>query len=230
MPRWSSSAGGVVGHVVERVARLGEPAGRRSAMHAAGAASVAGAGIIVDRPMSRLSKRMTRKPLADERSTNSSGQRDELPAEAHHEQQRFAAVVAVDVVLDRDAVDVGRSHGRARYCLATPAALRRGDRCHLPRTMNYGWLEPNTEHARVPARRAPRVRPRPRHDPRAPEPRRRRARSRGTSRRCTRTTPSRAGRKDDVDSNIFDVYDEDATNFTDVRPDVDHAVRRSPTS
>ena len=24
--------------------------------------------------------------------------------------------------------------------------------------------------------------------------------------------------KDDVDSNIFDVYDEDTTNFTDVRP------------
>ena len=49
-------------------------------------------------------------------------------------------------------------------------------------------------HPRVPAGRASRVRPCPRHDPRAPEPRRRSARSRGTSRRCTPTTPSRAGR------------------------------------
>ena len=37
-------------------------------------------------------------------------------------------------------------------------------------TVNLGWLEPSTATARVPAGGAPRVRSRPRHDPRAPEP------------------------------------------------------------
>ena len=66
------------------------------------------------------------------------------------------------------------------------AAHRGDDELRLART-GHG-------HPRVPTRRAPRVRPCPRHDPRAPEPRRHRARSRGTSRRSTPTTPSRAGR------------------------------------
>src|SRR6188472_104218 len=38
-----------------------------------------GSGIIVDSPMSRLSKRMTRKPLATSRSTNSIGQPTSCP-------------------------------------------------------------------------------------------------------------------------------------------------------
>ena len=65
--------------------------------------------------MSRLSKRMTRKPLATSTIDELHRPGDELTAEAHHEQQRLAVVVAVDVVLDRDPVDGRRSHGRARY-------------------------------------------------------------------------------------------------------------------
>ena len=40
---------------------------------------------------------------------------DELAAQAHHEQEHRCVVVAVDVVLDRDAVGRCRSHGAADY-------------------------------------------------------------------------------------------------------------------
>ena len=103
-----------------------------------------------------------------------------------------------------------------RHRRADRAAHRGDDELRLARAEHLA--------ARVPARRAPRVRPRARHDPRAPEP--------GRAGKIPWDKPKvyayyaqQGWSKADVDFNIFEVYDEDETNFTDLRPDVDHAVR-----
>ena len=81
--------GGVVGHVAERGSRTWRTAGtsvaRMSWRRVGG-----GAGIFVDSPMSRLSKRITRKPLADQQVDELERPGDELAAQPHDEQQRLA--------------------------------------------------------------------------------------------------------------------------------------------
>ena len=106
-------AGCVVGHVVDRVVRLGAArgdggehhltAGRRRRGHLGGQTDVS----IVEPDHAEAP--------GHERLDELERPGDELAAESHHEQQRLAVVVAVHVVLDADAVDRGRSHGGARY-------------------------------------------------------------------------------------------------------------------
>ncbi len=83
-------------------------------------------------------------------------------------------------------------------------------------------------HPRVPARRAPRVRPCPGHDPRAPEPRRRRQDPVGRAEGLRLLRPAGlvpGGRRLQHLRRLRRRHDE----LHDVRPDLDHAVRRSPT-
>ena len=95
--------------------------------------------------------------------------------------------------------------------------------------MNYGWLEPDTstrEYQRVV-----------RHEfghalgmiHEHQNPAAARQDPVGQAARSTPTTPSRAGPRRTSTHNIFDVYDADIDELHRVRPDVDHAVRRSPT-
>ena len=62
----------------------------------------------VDRPESRLSNEITRKPWATSSSTNPSGQSINCPPKAHHQQQRLALTALV--VLDRDPVGLHNRH------------------------------------------------------------------------------------------------------------------------
>ena len=62
----------------------------------------------VDRPLSRLSNEITRNPRADELVDEPLRPVDQLPAEPHHQQQRFARTLFV--VLDRDPVRLHQGH------------------------------------------------------------------------------------------------------------------------
>ena len=69
-----------------------------------------GPSVFVDRPMSRLSIRMTRKPAVDEPVDDVRRPRHELGAEAHDEEHRLAVVGPVHLVLDRHVPELRTGH------------------------------------------------------------------------------------------------------------------------
>ena len=95
--------GGVVGHVADRVRRLGE-ASRETAAAISPAPGRGGPpAIFDDRPMSRLSKRITRNPWSTSRSTQSSGQATSWPPSPITSSSGSPSPYVL--VLDGDAVD-----------------------------------------------------------------------------------------------------------------------------
>ena len=90
-----------------------------------------GNGIIVDRPMSRLSKRMTRKPLATRRSTNSIGQAMSWPPRpitSSSGSSPSSPWTSYSIVIP---LTFAAAMGAARYCL--PAAAAPSPRVLTPR-------------------------------------------------------------------------------------------------
>ena len=108
MPRWSSSADGVGGHVGQAVgrprpARPGAAARNGGEEVAADVVELGGqadvAVVVADHA----------EAAVDEGVAELDGPGDELGAEAHHEQQRLAARVAVGLVAELDPVGLWRS-------------------------------------------------------------------------------------------------------------------------
>ena len=115
IPRWSISPNVSRGHVAQQVGR-GARGGRRACRRGSAPRPTS---ILVERPMSRLSKRMTRKPRSASSAQKLLVPGDHLRRQAHHQEQRLAVGVAHLLVGRARSRWRGRSARRRRHASGT---------------------------------------------------------------------------------------------------------------